>query len=210
MCLFESIRITNNEVPLLEYHQERVDRSIREFLKTNTSISLNDCLKSRPRTGLYKARLTYSSKKHQVTYIPYIPKVIKRVGLFIIDKNVQYNYKLEDRSFLNGTEQFMTRFEDLLLVQNNLLTDSTYCNLALEKNGIWYTPKNPLLKGTERQRQLDNGKLNIEDIYIDEIQYFNHLKLFNAMNPFEVTPELPVNIISTRNLFTNTLDNQKN
>ena len=70
------------------------------------------------------------------------------------------------------------------MVKNGLLTDSYYANIALYKNGVWYSPKTPLLAGTQRSRLIQNEKLVLIDIAVSELFEFEKIKIFNAMIPF--------------------------
>ena len=75
--------------------------------------------------------------------------------------------------------------DDVLIVRNNLLTDTSIANVALEKEGVWYTPRTPLLKGTKRALLLEQGVLTECDIPSDEISSYSHIALFNAMIDFQ-------------------------
>jgi 4-amino-4-deoxychorismate lyase len=65
-----------------------------------------------------------------------------------------------------------------------LLTDSTYYNVALYNGKDWLTPKSPLLHGTARARLLKKGILKEADIKLKELQSFQKVCLFNALNDF--------------------------
>ena len=70
------------------------------------------------------------------------------------------------------------------MIKDGLLTDSYYANIALYKNRIWYSPKTPLLAGTQRARLIQNEKLVLRDIVVSELFEFEKIKIFNAMIPF--------------------------
>ena len=48
----------------------------------------------------------------------------------------------------------------------------------------WYTPAQPLLKGTRRAALLDAGILTEQDIPALKIREYQKIRLFNAMLPF--------------------------
>ena len=54
------------------------------------------------------------------------------------------------------------------------------------KNGIWFTPRNPLLKGTTRARLLSVGKIVESDIRVQELRSFSQVALLNAMVDFDI------------------------
>ena len=58
--------------------------------------------------------------------------------------------------------------------------------LLFFRDGVWLTPKNPLLKGTSRARLIDEGKLIESDIKVQELRSFSQVALLNAMIDFDV------------------------
>jgi len=65
-----------------------------------------------------------------------------------------------------------------------MVTDSYYCNVALEKDGVWFTPKSPLLKGTKRQQLIDDEVVREAAISVLSISDYQRICLFNAMIEF--------------------------
>ena len=76
--------------------------------------------------------------------------------------------------------------------KNGLITDTSIANIAIEIDGIWFTPKTPLLYGTTRQRYLDNSKLKELDISIEMLQSANKIGLLNAMIDFDVLDDYKI------------------
>lgn len=70
---------------------------------------------------------------------------------------IDYRYKSTDRKELEALYALRGNQDDVLIVRNNLLTDTSIANVALEKEGVWYTPRTPLLKGTKRALLLEQG-----------------------------------------------------
>ena len=71
----------------------------------------------------------------------------------------------------------------MLIVRRGLLTDSSFCNIALlREDGRWITPERPLLAGTMRDRLLESGVLRPGTIPADELHAYRRIALFNAMN----------------------------
>ena len=85
--------------------------------------------------------------------------------------------------------------DEVVIVKNGLLTDTSYSNIALFDGQRWVTPRHPLLQGTMRQSLLDTGQLVERDIRDDEGGRYEKVSLINAMMPLgrcvcEVTPTL--------------------
>ena len=71
--------------------------------------------------------------------------------------------------------------DDVIIVRNGLITDSSYANLIFFDGREWITPKVPLLEGTCRARLLASGKIKTGNIGIKELSAFKGFKLINAM-----------------------------
>ncbi len=190
--LIESIRLENGVFANLDYHQDRMDAAFRDVFGKPNHIVLNDYLKSLsfPTDGLYKCRLVYDNTMCQVTFTPYSIKPVTRLKI-IYSTSIEYAFKYEDRSTL--TKAFAQRgdCDDIIIVKNDFITDSYYANLIFLDGSTWYTPSQPLLKGTYRQYLLDHGKIKEAAIHVDDVLAFSHVRLINALLRFD-GPELSV------------------
>lgn len=190
--LIESIRLENGVFGNLTYHQDRMDASIRKLFGRPNSIMLKDYLNSLsfPSEGLFKCRLVYDRYIQNVECIPYHIKPVTRLKIIHVDA-LEYAHKYEDRKSL--TEAYAQRgdCDDILLAKNGFITDSYYANVILLDGSTWYTPSQPLLKGTYRQYLLNEGKIKEAPIHSDDVYSFSRIKLINALLRFE-GPELSV------------------
>ncbi|MEG1587555.1 MAG: aminotransferase class IV, partial [Bacteroidales bacterium] len=106
-------------------------------------------------------------------------------NLMIVENNqIEYAYKSTDRSALNKLKAQAGNCSDALIIRNGLVTDTTFCNVALFDGYHWITPAHPLLKGTKRAQLLDRAMLIERDIPASMIHEFQLIMLFNAMNEF--------------------------
>lgn len=71
--------------------------------------------------------------------------------------------------------------DDILIVKNNLITDTSIANIAFLLDGQWFTPKSPLLKGTTRARLIDEGKIKIAHLRLSDVNNTSKIALMNAM-----------------------------
>ncbi|MDQ1268165.1 MAG: 4-amino-4-deoxychorismate lyase, partial [Campylobacterota bacterium] len=76
--------------------------------------------------------------------------------------------------------------DDVLIVKNSLISDTTIANIAFFDSRRWVTPRAPLLKGTTRERLLRDGKIFEADIAINDLEKFSHVALMNAMIDFDI------------------------
>jgi len=186
MCrFFESIKLKDGEFYRLKLHQERVNKAFKVCYPDEESILIFEYLNqfARPQDGIYKCRIVYDSDFISLDIVPYVRREIKSIRL--VDTDLEsYAYKLEDRTGFN--EAFAKRGEcdDVLLVKNGLLTDSSYSNIALYDGTNWFTPRIPLLYGVNRTELLASGKLIEKDISATELKNYKQIALFNAMIEF--------------------------
>ena len=180
--LLESIRIEEGKVMNLGYHIDRMRRSVATA-KYSTGLSFPGNFipeEMIPASGLHKCRVLYNSEIVSVEVTPYVPKKISLLKIVNVPRP-DYSLKWADRSQID--ELFAQRGEcdDILIVSGGLVTDTSYCNVAFEKGGEWFTPARPLLKGTMRHYLLDNGLIKETEILVTEINEYSRLWLFNAM-----------------------------
>jgi 4-amino-4-deoxychorismate lyase len=195
MFLFETIRILNGELFNLDQHQIRMNKSRLMLFNDSKEISLRNSINSfeYPKTGLFKCRVIYNEEGiNSITFEKYVKRNIKNLML-VSGRSIDYSHKYLDRSAL---ELLCKENEegDVIIIKDGLLTDSSFSNLAFYDGNKWFTPRTPLLKGTQANRLITLGILNEIDLQPLDLKYYSSLKLINAMNLFEETPEHPFRI----------------
>ena len=193
MCRFiESIRLYQGVVENLPYHQERVNRTFNFFSSTCQPVNLQTYLSSvqLPASGLHKIRIVYDAQIQLIQINPYEPKNIRSLKLTLAEK-IPYNYKYEDRSSLAELYQLRRSCDDILIVQEGLITDTYFANLAFKRKDQWVTPHSYLLNGTQRQFLLDTKIIEEENISLNDLHRYEKIKLINSMLKFE-SPEMDV------------------
>ncbi|QSZ42539.1 branched-chain amino acid aminotransferase [Sulfurimonas aquatica] len=179
----ETIKIVDGVVMNLLYHQRRLD-TVLNLLNTTTIWNLQDLIKP-PSSGVYKCRLLYNEKTINIEYIKYEKRSIKRLKL-VYDNTIEYSIKYEDRKCLNELFKKREECDDILIVKNALITDTTIANIAFYDGSKWLTPKSPLLQGTVRQRLLEESKIIEKDIKVQDLKTFSKVALMNAMIDFDI------------------------
>ena len=71
--------------------------------------------------------------------------------------------------------------DDILVVRNGYLTDTSISNIALYDGNTWFTPSYPLLKGTKRAELLDKHLIQEKEILHTQLGSYFRIMLFNAM-----------------------------
>lgn len=197
MCrLIETIRIENGEPSLPAYHQERLRRSQAALFDIKEPCNLEKHLSalSLPQNGLWKCRVTYHTGIEKTEFEPYQRKSIQ--SLQVVEANdISYDHKFAQRDVINKLFLEKEKADDILIVRKNLLTDSSFCNIALWNGHDWVTPLKPLLKGVRRESLIRSGKVKTGNIGLKDLPSFQSFKLFNAMISFEEADEISTSFI---------------
>jgi 4-amino-4-deoxychorismate lyase len=190
--LVESIKLLDGKFCNLFYHEQRMVRSLHHLLGSEEHLNLEKFLLGMkfPEHGLFKCRIIYDDITMQVEFIPYQTKPIKTLRIIEHDR-IKYEFKYADRKSLDKLCELKKECDDVLIVKKGLVTDSSFANIIFRKENTWYTPWAPLLKGTQRQKLIDEQNLIQEEIKVKDIRSFDTFKLINAMVEFE-GPEIDV------------------
>lgn len=193
--LFESIACREGKLLNLNYHQARLNRSRAELLRAHNLVSLDSIIiPAKARQGLWKCRVAYGYEIEKVEFTPYKAKNARTFSL--IEADIDYPHKFEDRAALNDLFQRRNNADDIILVVDGLITDTSYGNLIFSDGKNWLTPMTPLLPGTMRARLLKEGTIRERIISTDDLGDFQKFMMINALNPFDEAWTLPIkNII---------------
>lgn len=181
----ESIKVEDQKAFLMEFHQKRVNDTFAHF-GAQGSIDLEKIFKSleHDEDGLYKLRIVYDLNrnfKHQM--IPYAIPEIENFQL-VENNSYDYSFKFEDRKEFEKMKT-KAKTEEIIIVKNNHITDTSYTNILFLKGETWYTPTTYLLNGVMRQHLLKEKKIKEAEITLQNIREFSHFQLINSMNDFD-------------------------
>ncbi|WP_396633523.1 aminotransferase class IV [Maribacter sp. R86514] len=191
--LFESVCIENSQIKNADYHEARFRRSYMQLYKTHSTYSLFDGIHL---TNLdpnlkYKLRIGYKQHGTRFSFSSYensIPSSLKLVS----DDTISYHVKRNNRKKLNNLYKLKEDFDDVLIIKNGLVTDTSYANILFTDGKQIVTPATPLLEGTCRARLLDHNKISEKRILEAEIQNFESFQLINALNDFDENRWIPI------------------
>jgi 4-amino-4-deoxychorismate lyase len=185
--LLESICVHRKRFERLELHQTRMNRSRRDLLGLHDELLLTQELTvpGNLGSGIYKCRVEYDRNIDRVEFVAYEARLIASLQI-VTDDAIEYPYKLTDRSCFERHLKSCGA-DDLLIVKNGLVTDTSYSNVAFLSGGEWVTPAQPLLQGTRRESLLACGMLREADIRVRDISNYQCIALLNAMLCFSPT-----------------------
>lgn len=189
--LFETIAIIDGKVQNLSYHQARYERGMAYLQQLKPKLlletmSLADLIQvpESLQQGVVRCRIDYDYCLFDVVFSPYQAKQIQRFKMIEVD-DIEYTHKFSDRTIFEQLQQEKGLADEIIIVKNGLITDCTIGNLLFLKHQQWFTPKQPLLAGTQRAKLLDDGFIQLEDIGIQELFSYEKIMMVNALNPFD-------------------------
>lgn len=183
MCqLLETIKVKNGKIYNRPYHEARMNRSRSELFGTTEKIDLSlvPIPEDLRKNQIYKCRIVYSQTIEEITFTEYHPKEIRYLQM-VRDDPIDYSFKYLDRKHLEKLKDRAKGSDEIIIVKNGWVTDTTYSNLVFFDGRKWITPSTPLLKGTKRAFYLDQGIIQEAPIRESDVFAFQKVCLINAM-----------------------------
>lgn len=189
----ETICIENGLLKNLPYHQKRVNDTFEFVYPDRVPIDLSDALSKQNvhSSGIHRVRVIYEDQIKSIEFIPYQEKKIASLKI-VNTGEFDYGFKWADRSYFEHTLIENKEVDEVIFELDGKIQDCTIANLAFLKNGIWYTPKNPLHWGTTRARLIDENKIQETDIFLDELSSYSHICLINVFRELSLAKSLSV------------------
>ena len=131
--------------------------------------------------------MVYDATNITVEYLPYTP--IYQTRFKCIEIAFSYKHKTVARDAIQKCMFQLDEGVEAVFVKDGLITDTSIANIACKIDNQWLTPKKPLLQGTTRARLLDEKKLILADISVEDFKRATNIAFFNALTGFY---ELPI------------------
>jgi 4-amino-4-deoxychorismate lyase len=178
--LLETICIIDGQPQNIIYHNQRFNQASRHFWNKNEAIDLYEKIKvpTEMTTGAIRCRILYKNEIEEIQYIPYQYKQIK--SLQLINTDLDYSYKFEDRTAINNLYKQKNNADDILMVKNGLITDTSYANIVFKAGNKLFTPSQPMLHGTKRAKLMYQKIIQPMLISISDLQNFSHFCIINS------------------------------
>lgn len=198
MSLFiETIKVADGQAKNICFHQARFEHTRREIFRCNSHPLLEEKISPpyNASTGIFKCRVLYDRDKLKIEFHPHIKPEISSLKLLISDE-IEYTFKSSDRSGLTELYRQKGDFDDILIIKNDRITDSYFANVVFWDGFQWLTPEKPLLQGCMRASLIKNGSIQTADIRVKDLSKFQSLRLINALNDLNESPDIPINALS--------------
>ncbi|OOF47268.1 aminotransferase class IV family protein [Rodentibacter trehalosifermentans] len=183
--LFETLAIEQGNIQNIEYHQARYERSLRQFYGKSAVKIFNLFelirLPTHLQNQLVRCRIDYNAQSIQIQYFEYQRKTYRTFQPIVCD-DIDYHLKYTNRDLLNALFAQRGNCDEIMIIKNGKVTDCAIGNLIFRQGNQWFTPNTPLLKGTQREKLLREGKITEATIYAKDIEKFDEIRLINAMN----------------------------
>lgn len=176
---FETIKCEDYEIFNLEYHNKRVANTI------GLNINLQEYIYPLSEE-LLRCKVTYNDFEIlNVEYFPYKKREINSFKL-IFDDEISYSKKYLNRENLESLFLKKEDCDEIIIIKNGIVTDTTIANIAVFYEDIWITSKNCLLNGTTKNRLLEEKFLIEKDISVEMLKKASKIALMNAMIGFDI------------------------
>lgn len=197
MCrLIETIKIYNGQADNISWHNQRFNETRFDLFGIHIPTDLEKLIHVPEEfmRGEVKCRISYWEEIDRIEFETYIFHPVSSLKL-VSDDFILYEYKYLDRSDINRLYSQKGDMDDILIVKNGLIRESSYSNVVLWDGKEFFTPASPLLKGTKRAKYISEGKIKERSIPVDDIGRYKELHLINAFL------DLGRCIVQTKNIF---------
>ncbi len=182
---FETIRIQDGRIQLLDYHQRRMNRVFRYFYPGHRPHAIADLVELDKYQGasVVKCRLDYSHHTFSCEYSTYhLRSILKLVP---IESTISYPFKYADRTELDAISTKVHKSEEPLLIAHGRLKETTFGNVIFRIDNRWVTPMYPMFYGIMREFLVSSGQIEMADLFLEDLDRCDQIKIVNAMMPPE-------------------------
>jgi len=187
---FETIKINRGFIHNLLLHEKRLNKTVIHHFNKKSNISLKNEI-TPPQNGFFRCKIYYHETISNIEYIQQPTRVFKSFRLVCCD-DINYEFKYANRSKLEELNSLKNSCDDILIIKNSLLTDTTIANVAIFLNNCWITPKKPLFKGVMYQKLVKSGFLKRRNIKVRDIKKAQKIAIMNALVGFLVIDKFKI------------------
>ena len=176
---FETIKCDDFEIFNLEYHNKRVANTI------GLNINLQEYIYP-PNENTLRCKVTYND--YEVLNVEYFPYTKREINSFklVFNDEISYSKKYLDRKNIDDLFSKKENADEIIIIKNGVVTDTSIANIAIFYENIWITSKNCLLNGTTKARLIEDKFLIEKNISFDMLKKASKIALMNAMIDFDV------------------------
>jgi len=181
MTFFETVKIQKGEIQNLSFHNKRLNLTIKQNFEIDAKIDLQEHVQQED-FSLERCKVIYEKSIKKIQFFPLIPR--KFQSFKVLETNITYNFKNVDREDIELLMSQKGSCDDIIMIKEGLVTDTSIANIAIYDGVKWITPKKPLLKGTYRESLLKKQLLLEKDVKMKDIKNAVRFAIMNALVGF--------------------------
>ncbi len=181
--LLETIKIIDSKPCFLEYHNDRLNHARKQLFGCTKRLDL--AMLIQPTMSRGRCRVIYAEEIEIIEYQSDIERHFKSFQIVKADF-IEYAFKYVNRNAINLLVTQKGLADDILIIKKGIVTDTAIANVAFWQGTRWITPADPLLKGTTRQRLLNEQVIFPEIIMANDLIDFQKMAMMNALIGFYV------------------------
>jgi 4-amino-4-deoxychorismate lyase len=198
MYLFiETICYEGGAFQRIELHNARFNSTRKQFFGMQTNLQLELLLSIPPtmKSQTVKCTITYASAIIDIDYSIYKIRPLSSLQMVCSD-SIDYSFKFANRTIVNSLFNLRDQSDDILIIKNGFIADTSYANIVFKRKNLWYSPQNPLLKGTRLQSYLNEKRITPALLSIKDLPLFSEARIINAMISIENSPVIRIENIN--------------
>ena len=152
MCLlFETIRIAHGVPCHVEWHRQRMLQAAEQLFPGGEKFFPERLIRvpDEFRTGLVRCNIIYGSKVEEIVLSRYEKRIVRTLKM-VYEDAVEYAFKFRDRTQLDRLFSLRGGCDEIIIVKNGRITDTSIANLIFTDGQRWFTPSMPLLNASAR------------------------------------------------------------
>ncbi len=190
----ETLKLKDGQLLFLQDHQRRMERTFANFFCGKKVPALQDALGSLPSKGEFRVRVLYDVKIQKTEVFPLIPRNF--VSLQLVETDLNYDFKFADRKTLQSLYESRRNADEILIIRDGLITDTSISNVCFFDGQDWFTPESCLLEGTARERLLKEGRIDTRKITVNDLGNYQKVRLINSLIDFEDETDIPIDLLT--------------
>lgn len=176
MCqCFETLQIKNQQALHVNFHNERFNKTRYELFNAKKDLNLLDFLDVKNDA---RCKIVYDKDVKSVEYFPIVKRKFEH--FLLVECDFTYEYKYLNRQMFKHFENC----DDVIYIKNGILLDTSIANIALLLDNTWYCTNDVLLKGTTRQRLLENNAIKVKTLHVNDLFEAKSMAIMNAIVGF--------------------------
>lgn len=184
--LLETLKLEDGELCNLVYHQRRFDNARLALFPDEKPLDLKTevIVPESCKKGSYRCRISYRRSIEKIEISTHHIRTFNCLQT-VSCEDIDYTFKYADRRMLEDLLSQRKGADDVLVIKNGFVTDTSIGNIALFDGTYWYTPVHCLLEGTKRQKLIEEKVIKVAAINYNEIWNFKKARILNCFYDLE-------------------------